>query len=136
MPRQALKVAQLPESLEEWANFKFSDKLVARLRERKGTFEISLESVGRPERILHYIDYLCSGLGLRACTCNVFPYASLACSSLKLWTRMIPLASVYHLRLASLADALFLKSAAIMHEELAGSLELSVEEIRARTRRS
>ena len=55
-------VVATPESLEEWANFKFTDQLLAQLQECKGTFEISLASVGRPERLLHYIDYLCSGL--------------------------------------------------------------------------
>ena len=59
MPASSVEgCAAIPESLEEWANFKFTDKLVARMRERKGTFEISLESVGRPERILHYLSLI------------------------------------------------------------------------------
>ena len=122
--------AATPESMEEWANFKFTDKLVARLRERKGTFEISLESVGRPERILHYIDYLCSGLESASMHLQCLPVCQLGVLIAKIVAKDDSLASVYHLRLASLADALCLKSAAIMHEELAGSLELSVEEIR------
>ena len=123
-------VVATPESLEEWANFKFTDQLLAQLQECKGTFEISLASVGRPERLLHYIDYLCSGLESVSMHLQCLPVCQLGVLIAKIVANDDSLAGVYHLRLASLADALFLKSAAIMHEELAGALELSIDEIR------
>jgi len=42
----------IPESLEEWADFKVTDELLLQLQKNTGDFEISMDTIGRPELFL------------------------------------------------------------------------------------
>ena len=119
----------IPETLEEWANFKMTDELVSQIQTNTGDFEISMESIGRPELFLAYIEYLCAGLESSSMHLQCLPVCQLGILVAKVAAKNPSLVTVYHLRLATVADALFLSSAAAMHEELAGPLELSAEEL-------
>jgi tetratricopeptide (TPR) repeat protein len=118
----------IPDSLEEWANFEMNDELLSQIQRVDGEFQITLDSIGRPELFLAYIEYLCAGLETLGMHLQCLPVCQLGVLIAKVAARNQSLATVYHLRLATLADALFLSSAAAMHEALAGPLELSAEE--------
>ena len=121
--------AKIPEALEEWADFEFSEDLLSQIRSNHGDFEISIDSVGRPELLHAYMEYLCDGLESSGLHTHCIPVCQLGIMVSKLVAENIALVCVYHLKLATLSDALFLSSASVLHEKLAGPLELNVDEM-------
>jgi tetratricopeptide (TPR) repeat protein len=119
----------VPDTLEEWATFTMTDELLSQIQTNTGDFEISMGSIGRPELFLAYVEYLCAGLESSSMHLQCLPVCQLGVLVAKVAAKNQSLVTVYHLRLATVADALFLSSAASMHEELAGPLELSAEEL-------
>mmetsp|Transcript_28006 Transcript_28006/g.68923 ORF Transcript_28006/g.68923 Transcript_28006/m.68923 type:complete len:2443 (+) Transcript_28006:56-7384(+) len=119
----------IPESLEEWADFKMTDKMLSQLQNNAGDFQISMDTIGRPELFLAYIEYLCAGLESSSMHLQCLPVCQLGVLVAKIAAKNDSLVTIYHLRLAALSDALFLGSASAMHEELAGPLELSAAEL-------
>lgn len=121
--------AKIPETLEEWADFEFSEELLSQVRSNQGDFEISIDSVGRPELLHAYMEYLCDGLESCGLHTHCIPVCQLGIMVSKLVANNFTLVCVYHLKLATLSDALFLSSASVLHEKLAGPLELNVDEL-------
>ena len=125
--------APLPETAEDWARFTFSDETLLSIRENAGPFEITVDSLGRPEMLHAYIEYLCSALETRSMHVQCLPVCQLGMLIAKLAGKDDALVSVYHLKLAELCDALLLRGACTLHETLAGPLDLSaVEETQGR----
>ena len=115
----------LPETAEDWAHFTFSEATYDSIRENVGPFEITVKSVGRPELLHAYIEYLCSALETRSMHVQCLPLWQLGMLIAKLAAENDALVAVYHLKLAALCDALLLRTACTMHEALAGPLDLS-----------
>ena len=115
----------LPETAEDWAHFTFSEATYDSIRKNVGLFEITVESVGRPELLHAYIEYLCAALETRSMHVQCLPLCQLGLLIAKLAAENEALVAVYHLKLAALCDALLLRTACTLHESLAGPLDLS-----------
>ena len=75
------------------------------------------------------MEYLCDGLESCGLHTHCIPVCQLGIMVSKLVANNFTLVCVYHLKLATLSDALFLSSASVLHEKLAGPLELNVDEL-------
>ena len=115
----------LPETTEDWAHFTFSEATYDSIRKNVGPFEITVESVGRPELLHAYLEYLCSALETRSMHVQCLPLCQLGLLIAKLAAENEALVAVYRLKLAALCDALLLRTACTLHEALAGPLDLS-----------
>ena len=120
--------APLPETAEDWAHLTFSEEMYASVRKNAGEFEITIDSLGRPEMLHTYIEYLCGELEIRSMHVQCLPLWQLGMLIAKLAAKDDALVAVYHLKLAATCDALLLRSACSLHETLAGPLDLSAEE--------
>lgn len=126
---EASKNTAVPDALEDWAKFEFSDELLSLIQENDAGFKISIDSVGRPELFHAFVEYMCSELESSGMHLQCLPVCQLGMLVSKLAADNDQLVTIYHLKLAVLSDALFLSSACALHEDLAGPLELSAEEL-------
>ncbi len=69
--------APLRETAKDWARFAFSDETLLSIRGNAGPFEITVDSLGRPEMLHAYIEYLCSALETRSMHVQCLPVCQL-----------------------------------------------------------
>jgi tetratricopeptide (TPR) repeat protein len=127
-PSESVEVS-IPETLEEWATFQLSEGLLAQIQKNTGALEMSMDSIGRPELFLAHLEYLCAGLESSSRHLHCLSVWQLGVLVAKVVAKNDSLVTVSHLRLASVSDVLLLSSAAVMHEDLAGNLEITAEEL-------